>query len=351
MIKSSFRRFLVASITSFALVFSHLSPWFLAASAQADLQWDSGLTGISTQASGGNGTWILDNLTTNWYDPNANSEAVFASGSNVIFGGTAGTVLVDSVHSNLGTLTVGNITINAAGYVIAGKTASDVLTMGTGNIVANANATISVTLAGSSGLSLSGSGTLTLAGSNSFSGAINISDPSGTVALSISSDSNLGNSANAVNIGSAGNAGTLVLNGAVSSARSITLGAGGAAIDVTGANVATLSGTIGGAQLTKTDTGTLVLLGSNTYGATTISSGTLQVGNGGTAGSLGTGAVTDNSALVIKRRRVLREPVEADSEHAKVLFALIASKAPGEQSKKHHQNLQQLPSSPYSESP
>ena len=40
--------------------------------------------------------------------------------------------------------------------------------------------------------------------------------------------------------------------------------------------------------MTKAGTGTLILTGSNTYsGATNISAGTLQVGSGGTTGSIG----------------------------------------------------------------
>ena len=55
----------------------------------------------------------------------------------------------------------------------------------------------------------------------------------------------------------------------------------------------------GATALTKAGSATLTLTGSNTYsGATTIGAGTLQIGNGGASGTLGTGPVTDNSALV-----------------------------------------------------
>ena len=55
----------------------------------------------------------------------------------------------------------------------------------------------------------------------------------------------------------------------------------------------------GSGTLTQAGAGTTILTGANTYtGTTTISAGTLQIGSGGTAGTLGTGAVTDSAALI-----------------------------------------------------
>jgi autotransporter-associated beta strand protein len=90
-------------------------------------------------------------------------------------------------------------------------------------------------------------------------------------------------------------------------------GAGGSFVTNTGANLKTLTvnqsttstynGIIqGNLALTKSNTGSLTLTGVNTYsGATTISAGTLQIGNGGTAGTLGAGNVTNDSSLIFNR--------------------------------------------------
>ena len=65
----------------------------------------------------------------------------------------------------------------------------------------------------------------------------------------------------------------------------------------------TISANIGGSGgINKTNTGKIALTGNNTYtGTTTISAGILQIGDGGTAGSLGTGAVIDNGTFVFNR--------------------------------------------------
>ncbi|HEY1686737.1 MAG TPA: autotransporter-associated beta strand repeat-containing protein [Tepidisphaeraceae bacterium] len=60
------------------------------------------------------------------------------------------------------------------------------------------------------------------------------------------------------------------------------------------------SGSLTGAMtLTKSGTGSLTILTTNSYsGGTVINSGLVQVGNGTTSGSLGTGPITDNGSLV-----------------------------------------------------
>ncbi|WP_407051591.1 autotransporter-associated beta strand repeat-containing protein [Methyloraptor flagellatus] len=71
--------------------------------------------------------------------------------------------------------------------------------------------------------------------------------------------------------------------------------------------VATIqSALIGAAGIEKTDLGTLILAGSNTYtGGTTVSAGTLRVGDGATAGSI-LGDVVNNAALVFDRSDATR---------------------------------------------
>ncbi|UXN58384.1 autotransporter-associated beta strand repeat-containing protein [Phyllobacterium zundukense] len=70
-----------------------------------------------------------------------------------------------------------------------------------------------------------------------------------------------------------------------------------------GAGYTTTIGSVlqGNAALEKTDLGTLVLAGENTYaGGTTISHGTLQIGDGGTSGSI-VGDVVNNSVMTFNR--------------------------------------------------
>ena len=65
---------------------------------------------------------------------------------------------------------------------------------------------------------------------------------------------------------------------------------------------------LGTGGLTKAGAGTLLLANDNTYtGGTTVSLGTLQLGNGGTTGSI-LGDVTDNGTLAFNRSDVVTFP-------------------------------------------
>ncbi|MBV8577535.1 MAG: autotransporter-associated beta strand repeat-containing protein [Acetobacteraceae bacterium] len=71
----------------------------------------------------------------------------------------------------------------------------------------------------------------------------------------------------------------------------------------------TYAGIISGqGSVTKAGSGTTILTGSNTYsGGTTISAGTLQLGSGGTTGTI-VGNVVDNGVLAFKRSDAVTFP-------------------------------------------
>jgi autotransporter-associated beta strand protein len=67
-------------------------------------------------------------------------------------------------------------------------------------------------------------------------------------------------------------------------------------------SVVTDSGVNESGAIDQRGAGLVTLLGNNSYpGSTIITAGTLQVGNGGIKGSIGTGAITDNGTLVFNR--------------------------------------------------
>jgi len=205
--------------------------------------------------------------------------------------------------------------LSGSGLVTNSNSASSILTVDN----SGATSTFSGVIENPSGyvsLTKAGAGTLILSGANSYSGVTTIS--SGT--LSVGS---IGNGGVAGNLGKASNAagnlvfdgGTLQYTGSTNSTnRNFTISDGNAAIIEIrpGGTNLTISGAgteDGVGALTKTGAGTLTLAGSNIYsGDTTISGGTLQLGNGGTTGSLAaTSAIVDEATLTFNRSNTLTQ--------------------------------------------
>ena len=230
------------------------------------------------------------------------------SGLNTYTGGTTfkdGTVSV-SQEANLGGLT-GGLTFDGGILQITGTTfnsttrAIDWATGGGGFDIANAANTFTVNqvLGGPGGLTKLGLGTLVLSGANSYGGATTIAG--GT--LSISANNNIGTGPLTMLDGT-----TLQFTGSFDFTHPTSV-AGDPTFDVTAANTVSVTapitdGVVPG-DLVKTGTGTLILAANNTYtGGTTISAGTLQLGNGGTTGSL-VGNVLNNANFAINRSDTL----------------------------------------------
>jgi autotransporter-associated beta strand protein len=147
------------------------------------------------------------------------------------------------------------------------------------------------------------SGTLTLVpsapGGNTYSGGTFLN--AGVVAVGI--DNALG----APTGGLTFNGGTLQFTNSfnLAATRPITLNAPGGTIDTNANNTTISQGITGAGQLSKLGAGILTLTGTSSYsGGTTIAAGTLQLGNGGTSGSI-VGNVTDNGTLVFNRSDTL----------------------------------------------
>jgi fibronectin-binding autotransporter adhesin len=280
----------------------------------------------------------------------------------------AGTLVLSAVNSYAGativgagtlrTAVTGALGIDSAVTVGAGATldfddnaqtlgslaGAGIVDLGTGALTAggnNASTTFSGAIGGSGGVTKTGTGTFTITGTNAYTGGTTISV--GTLQLG-SGGSFIGNVTNdgtfAINRADAltfsglvsGNGafdqrgtGTTVfiaantyLGGTIISAGTLQLGNGGTSGSIVG-NVAndgifainrsdalTLSGVISGAgAFDQRGTGTTIFTAANTYlGGTAITTGTLQLGDGGTAGSLA-GNVANNGTLAVDRSNTL----------------------------------------------
>lgn len=237
---------------------------------------------------GGDGTWNGTNQ--QWLNqgsdilvPWAGNHAVFKNNPGGFDGGT---ITVEGAQSFKGLQFVDSgYRLEGPGSLVAdGSDSAD------GNaeirVLGGETAEIAAAITGTGGITKTQGGTLVLEGTNTYQGGTAVSG--GT--LSVSSDANLG----AASGGLSFDGGTLQNTAAFSTARNVSLNAGGGTFQ-TNADL-TESGVVSGiGSLTKVGDGILTLSGTNTYtGGTVISHGEVHAT---VIGALGTGPVVNQASL------------------------------------------------------
>ena len=215
----------------------------------------------------------------------------FTSADTAVFDGTATTVNLS------GAVLTSGLKFTTTAYTLASPTGSDTVSVTGGNVdvASGVTATISGQITGSNILNKTSTGTLVLSGANDFVG--NVSITAGT--LSISSDANLGNTANDIALG-----GTLATTASISlnAGRDIS---GSGTLDIANGTTLTVNGAFGVGALTLANTGSLALAGSTnaltglTFNAAAAMSGNALAlsGDVSTSGFGGTATVSNNLAL------------------------------------------------------
>ena len=202
--------------------------------------------------------------------------AISGNGTVNVLAGT--TILTaDSTYAGGTTISAGTLQLGNGGT--SGSIVGNVVDNGTLVFSRSDVVTFPGVVSGTGLLTQAGSGTTILTAANTYSGGTTIS--AGTLAL--------GNGGTSGSItGNVENNGTLAFN------RS---------------DVVLFPGVVSGTgSVAQIGSGTTTLTGNNTYtGNTTISAGTLQLGNGGTSGSI-IGNIADNAALVINRSDAVTLP-------------------------------------------
>ena len=305
------------------------------------------ITGTGGITKAGSGALSYDGNTSNTYSGlttvNAGSLTLAKTAGNAIAGNllvnggdvnvtVAGTQIADTatVEVSSGNFTIGTglnetvATVRLTGGNIIGGDATSTLTATTTFDLQSGNNT--AILAGAGNATKSTSGTILLSKANTYSGGTTLT--AGTLQIGVASagavgaitSSAIGTGGLALNGGTLTSSGvaTRAINNAVTIGGDVTFGdgvnngilnfyagvdLGGATRTLTIANSSvSFNGVVANGGLTKAGN-TLVLTGNNTYtGATTISSGTLQIGNGGAVGSIdSTSSVNNNGALIYNR--------------------------------------------------
>ena len=264
----------------------------------------------SLTINGGQVNWEGANLNLNY---NGTTGVISLNGGTLTMDDpfiTTGTATGATINFNGGTLQAG---LSSASFMPA--TAAQTADVQAGGAIIDTNGfNITIALALTTGttgldggLTKLGSGTLTLSGANTYTGTTTISAGEillGTGGTLGATTADLLDNATLDLGGTSQTVGTLFGSGtildSVTGTKTLTVGSDNGTGTFTGV-IEDNGGSGGRVAFTKTGTGTQVLAGANTYtGTTTISGGTLQLGNGGTSGSLSTSSViVDNGTFAV----------------------------------------------------
>jgi autotransporter-associated beta strand protein len=270
-------------------------------------------------AKAGAGTLILGGANTYTGATTVSAGTLQTSVSNVISDSSALSVSAGATFKLGGNDTVASIA-GSGNYSLGANT----LTFGD-----TSNQTVSGTISGTGALVKNGSGSIALSGNNTYSGGTTIS----TGTIQIGDNNALGSGS--LKLGVSGTTASIAFTSTDATDRTISnvlTSFAGSSWNTTFGSAVTGNLTFGnstsvtlgavrtftvnnswtsfanaftgsGDGITKSGTGTLILLANNSYNGTTIiNTGTLQIGNGGATGSLSTSsAITVNGTLAFNR--------------------------------------------------
>ena len=232
------------------------------------------------------------------------------TGANSYSGGTeirGGTLIQGSANAlGSGNIALNGGTLNLFAYDLPLNRIS-----GTGSITSSAGGRLTQTsgssifgsdtgtITSSAGIVVGAGATLVLLGNNDLTGGITVS---GT--LRIGASGAAGGSGNTITTTGS----VITYANGVDNGAAIQIASNTTQLEVLAAHVATQSGAISedqpGRGFEKIGTGSLILTGTSSYtGTTTITAGSLQIGNGGTSGTLGSGqaSLAAGTELVFNR--------------------------------------------------
>ncbi|MFD1198291.1 autotransporter outer membrane beta-barrel domain-containing protein [Brucella gallinifaecis] len=245
--------------------------------------WNGSTLHLGT-LNGGSGTW--DGNNTNWTNAEGNIANLWDETKFSIFSATGGTVKIDNEYGQVKTtgmqFAVDGYDVTGGALELDNGADAPIIRVGDGTVAGGSiTTTIASELQGSHGFTKTDYGTLILTGDNTYSGVTNVEN--GT--LQIGNGGTTGSVAGDIVVGTNdSHEARLVYN---------------RSDDITVDKVISGTGT-----LVKENSNTLILTGENTYAhGTTIDHGTVQIGNGGTTGSIigDVDLVNDDSRLVINR--------------------------------------------------